>query len=88
MSPALGNLKLLYRYSGFQTITPLHMQLIELLAKTGKVSLSQLCYLTGASKGEVIASTLYLIARELVKSNLTEQVFGMTTSVWVNSEGE
>ena len=88
MSPTLGNLKLLYRYSGFQTITPLHMQLLELLAKTGKVSLSHLCYLTGASKGEVSASTLYLIARGWVKSNLTEQAFGMTTSVWVNSVEE
>lgn len=88
ISPTLGNLKLLYRYSGFQSITPLHMKLLELLATVGKVTLSHLCYLTGASKGEVIASTLYLIARGLVKCNLTEQEFGMTTSVWVNSVGE
>jgi len=84
INPVLGNLKLLYRYSDFQSITPLRMQLLELVKKEGRVSLSHLCFLTGASPGEVTATALYLIARGLIKSNLTEQLFSMATCVWVD----
>ena len=84
INPILGNLKLLHRYSGFQSFTPLHMRLLDLVRELGRVQLSKLCCSTGAPQGEVIASTLSLIAIGLIESDLTEQIFGFNTFVWSN----
>ena len=84
IDPILGNLKLLHRYSGFQSFTPLHMQLLGLVKDFGRVSLARLSGSTGAPPGEVLATVLSLIARGLIHSDLTEHEMGFSSIVWMN----
>jgi hypothetical protein len=84
IDPILGNLKLLHRYSGFQSFTPLHMQLLGLVKDYGRVSLARLSGSTGAPPGEVLATVLSLIARGLIHSDLTEHEMGFSTIVWIS----
>ena len=74
IDPILGNLKLLHRYSGFQSFTPLHMQLLGLVKDLGRVSLARLSGSTGAPPEDVLATALSLIARGLIHSDLTDRV--------------
>ncbi len=83
IDPILGNLKLLHRYSGFQSFTPLHMQLLGLVKDFGRVSLARLSGSTGAPPGEVLATVLSLIARGLIHSDLAEHEMGFSTIVWM-----
>lgn len=82
--PILENLKLLHRYSGFQSFTPLHMQLLGLVRELGRVSLSRLSGSTGAPPEEVLASALSLLARGLIKSDLAAQEIGFSIVVWTD----
>lgn len=84
VDPILGNLKLLHRYSGFQSFTPLHMQLLGLVQKFGCVSLSQLSGSTDAPPEDVLASALSLIARGFIYCDLTVQKIGISSFVWTN----
>jgi len=82
IDPILGNLKLLHRYSGFQSFTPLHMQLLGLVQKLGRVSLLRLSDSIDAPPEEVLASALSLIARGIMQSDLTVQKIGISSFVW------
>jgi len=82
INPILRNLKLLHRYSGFQSFTPLHVKLLGLVRELGRVSLSRLSGSTGAPPGEVLASVLLLLARGLINSDLTAQEIGFSSVVW------
>ena len=84
IDPILGNLKLLHRYSGFQSFTPLHMQLLGLVKDLGRVSLARLSGSTGAPPEDVLATALSLIARGLIHSDLTEHEMGLSSIVWMN----
>ena len=84
IDPILGNLKLLHRYSGFQSFTPLHMQLLGLVKDLGRVSLARLSGSTGAPPEDVLATALSLIARGLIHSDLTEHKMGFSSIVWMN----
>ena len=84
IDPILGNLKLLHRYSGFQSFTPLHMQLLGLVKDLGRVSLARLSGSTGAPPEDVLATALSLIARGLIHSDLTEHEMGFSSIVWMN----
>ncbi len=82
VDPILGNLKLLHRYSGFQSFTPLHIQLLGLVRQLGRVSLAKLSGSTGAPPEEILATTLSLMARGLIHSDLTEREMGLSSVVW------
>ena len=84
IDPILGNLKLLHRYSGFQSFTPLHVQLLGLVKDFGRVSLARLSGSTAAPPGEVLATVLSLIARGLIHSDLAEHEMGFSTIVWMS----
>ncbi|MGE6168600.1 Tn7 transposase TnsA N-terminal domain-containing protein [Aeromonas media] len=84
IDPILGNLKLLHRYSGFQSFTPLHMQLLGLVQKLGRVSLLRLSDSIDAPQEEVLASALSLIARGIMQSDLTVQEIGISSFVWAS----
>ncbi|MGF1761293.1 Tn7 transposase TnsA N-terminal domain-containing protein [Photobacterium sagamiensis] len=40
VNPVLNNLKILHRYSGFQSLTPIHLRLLSLVKTVGKISVS------------------------------------------------
>ena len=82
VDPVLGNLKLLHRYSGFQSFTTLHMQLLGLVRQLGRVSLSKLSDSTGAPTEDIFATALSLIARGLIHSDLTEREMDLSSIVW------
>lgn len=82
VDPILGNLKLLHRYSGFQSFTTLHMQLLGLVRQLGRVSLSKLSDSTGAPTEDIFATALSLIARGLIHSDLTEREMDLSCIVW------
>jgi hypothetical protein len=82
IDPILGNLKLLHRYSGFQSFTPLHMQLLGLVKDFGRVSLARLSGSSGAPPEEVLATVLSLLARGLIHSDLAERKMDLSSVVW------
>lgn len=84
VDPILGNLKLLHRYSGFQSLTPLHTQLLELVQTLGHTSLLRLSGSTGAPVGDVLASAMSLIARGLIHGDLTRHQMSIYSCVWAN----
>lgn len=80
--PILGNLKLLHRYSGCHSLTPLHLRVLELVEKYGMISLMNLVRSTGTGEGEMLSTTLSLIARGRLATNLIDQGFSMDSEVW------
>ena len=83
INPILGNLKLLHRYSGFQSFTPLHIQLLKLVEDLGHVSLSTVSGTMSAPPEEVFASALSLLASGLIDSDLTSREIDLSSVVWV-----
>ncbi|WP_409420007.1 hypothetical protein ABHF91_09170 [Pseudaeromonas sp. ZJS20] len=83
INPILGNLKLLHRYSGFQSFTPLHMQLLKLVEDLGHVSLSTVSGTMSVPPEEVFASALSLLASGLIDSDLTSREIDLSSVVWV-----
>ncbi|MFT6915601.1 MAG: hypothetical protein ACJAWL_001910 [Motiliproteus sp.] len=53
VNPILNNLKLLHRYSGIQSLTPLHYKLFDLVRKSGIVHVRNLVESTEEDEGAV-----------------------------------
>ncbi|MBO1519392.1 TnsA endonuclease N-terminal domain-containing protein [Oceanisphaera pacifica] len=80
--PILNNLKLLHRYSGFQSITEVHLRILEFVERHGMTSLLNLARSTGIKEGELLSTTLSLIATNRLATNLLEQSFCLDSEVW------
>lgn len=80
--PILDNLKLLHRYSGFQSITSLHLQLLEAVERYGMTTLLNLVRSTGIRQEEVLSTALSLIASGRLASNLLDRDFGLNSEIW------
>jgi hypothetical protein len=82
VNPILNNLKLLHRYSGVRSFTPLHLKLLELVKSTGAVKLESLVRETGEEKGLVLSHTLAWISKGELKVDLAESPLGFNSVVW------
>jgi hypothetical protein len=66
INPILNNLKLLHRYSGFQSFTPFQYKLLDLIKSLGMVRIIQIVQSQNLPEGEVLASVLGLISHGLL----------------------
>lgn len=82
VSPTLSNLKLLHRYSGFQSVTAIHLHILKLVEKYGVISLINLARVTGEKEGVILSTTLSLIARGKLATNLIDQSITLNSEVW------
>jgi hypothetical protein len=82
INPILDNLKILHRYSGVRSFTPLHLKLLDLVKSTGALKLESLVIKTGEEKGLVLSHTLAWISIGELKADLSESPLGFNSIVW------
>ncbi|MDI3326526.1 Tn7 transposase TnsA N-terminal domain-containing protein [Pontibacterium granulatum] len=82
VSPILNNLKLLHRYSGIQSLTPLHFKLLDLVKSSGMVRVRNLIEATNESEGVVLASTLTWLSIGKLKADLSSEALSRDSLVW------
>ncbi|KZN46699.1 TnsA endonuclease N-terminal domain-containing protein [Pseudoalteromonas luteoviolacea] len=81
--PTLDNLKLLHRYSGFQSLTDLQLSIIQLLNQWRKLSIQDLAMTLKASIGEVLASVYRLLSLGSVNSDLNTELT-LESVIWAD----
>lgn len=72
--PTLDNLKLLHRYSGFQSLTDLQLSIIQLLNQWRKITIQDLVMTLKTSFGEVLASIYRLLSLGSIHSDLNAEL--------------
>ena len=82
LNPILNNLKLLHRYAGLQSFTDLHFAILELVKKSGIVSVRNLISSTRAMEGDVLASTVTWLSLGRLKTDLSSSDLGLDSVVW------
>ncbi|MGB2221962.1 Tn7 transposase TnsA N-terminal domain-containing protein [Neptunomonas sp.] len=82
LNPILNNLKLLHRYAGLQSFTDLHFIILELVKKSGVVSVRNLISATRAMEGDVLASTVTWLSLGQLKTDLSSSDLGLDSMVW------
>ncbi|KZN65191.1 endonuclease [Pseudoalteromonas luteoviolacea CPMOR-1] len=81
--PTLDNLKLLHRYSGFQSLTDLQLSIIQLLNQFRKLTIQDLVMTLKASMGEVLASVYRLLSLGSVNSDLNTELT-LESVIWAD----
>ncbi|MFH6953368.1 Tn7 transposase TnsA N-terminal domain-containing protein [Pseudoalteromonas sp. XMcav1-K] len=81
--PALDNLKLLHRYSGFQSVTGLQLSIIQLLNQWRQLTIQDLVMTLKASIGEVLASVYRLLSLGSVNSDLNTELT-LESVIWAD----
>ncbi len=82
INPILNNLKLLHRYSGFQTLTPLHFKLLDIVRKSGAVRVQNLIEITKEDEGTVLASLITWLSAGKLNADLSGADLGCNSLVW------
>lgn len=82
VNPVLCNLKLLHRYSGLKTLTPLHLMLLDIVRKSGKVRVRDLVHETGEPSSSVLTSVISWLAIGEMSSDLSVAKLGIDSVVW------
>lgn len=81
--PTLDNLKLLHRYSGFQSLTELQLSIIQLLNQWRKLTIQNLMKTLKASIGEILASVYRLLSLGSVNSDLNTELT-LESVIWAD----
>ena len=84
--PILDNLKLLHRYSGFQSLSDLHTRVIDLVRRTGNLKVSQLVEFLMMSACEVLSVVARLLCLGRLFTNLTESSLSLNSMLWVTND--
>ena len=79
----LDNLKLLHRYSEFQSLTDLQRSIIQLLNQFRKLTIQDLVTALKASIGEIFASVYRLLSLGNVNSDLNAE-FNLESVIWAD----
>ncbi|WP_175488787.1 TnsA endonuclease N-terminal domain-containing protein [Modicisalibacter muralis] len=82
ITPVLSNLKLLHRYSGLKSLTPLHLTMLDIVRKSGKVRVRDLAQETGQPSSLVLSSVISWLAVGEINSDLSAAKLGVDSIVW------
>ncbi len=82
INPILYNLKLLHRYSGSKHLTSVQIYLLSEVKKLGKVSIEFLINNIKTNEDNMFSLILNLLAKGYLRSNITDNIFNMNTTVW------
>lgn len=80
--PLLNNLKILHRYSGIHGLNETQHDLLNVIKKTGRMSVSELAKLSTLKIGEARSQLYSLINLGLVKADLIQDDLVSNPSVW------
>lgn len=79
----LKNLKLLHHYSGIKSLTPLHLSLLNLVARLGKPTLGYLAQELSEHEGNVLKTAIELCALRRLSTDLTSNQISINNYVWL-----
>lgn len=85
VNPVLNNLKLLHRYSGFQSFTPLHTLFLSLVQKLGRVSLDEVARQLMIEHSLILKTAFTLVSSGMLSVNLVNEELSLRSVVWSNS---
>ncbi|NAW86554.1 TnsA endonuclease N-terminal domain-containing protein [Photobacterium halotolerans] len=85
VNPVLNNLKLLHRYSGFQSLNLLHTRLLSLVSKIGRVSIHDAGRQLMIENTLILKTALSLVSSGMLSVNLVNEELSMNSVVWGNS---
>lgn len=83
--PTLNNLKLLHRYSGFQSLTELQVSVLELVQQYESVKVGQLVSFLKVTAGELLATVLRLLSLGQLFADITTNEISIETAIWSNN---
>ena len=83
--PTLNNLKLLHRYSGFQSLTELQTCVLELVKQYSSIKVGQLASYLKVTAGELLATVLRLLSLGKLFADLTSSEISIETAIWSNN---
>ncbi|WP_052380011.1 hypothetical protein [Pseudoalteromonas sp. '520P1 No. 423'] len=86
INPILNNLKLLHRYSGFQSLTPLQYKLLELIKSFGMIRIVKIIQSESVAEGEVLASILGLISHGFIDTDLINSDINAQSKIWLRND--
>lgn len=87
VNPVLNNLKILHRYSGFQSLTDFHFQLLLLVKIVGEISVSDAANQLGIDKSLMVKSAFSLVSSGMLTVNLVNEELGLHSVVWSEENG-
>lgn len=82
VNPILNNLKILHRYSGVYGLSDIQVELLNLIKKTGKISVNDVAAKQSLALGEIRSHLYSLMHKGLVKANLSQDDLGSNPAVW------
>ncbi|MCB2384286.1 hypothetical protein MO387_11665 [Shewanella sp. N2AIL] len=82
VNPILNNLKILHRYSGVYGLSDIQVELLNLIKKTGKISVNDVAAKQSLALGEIRSHLYSLMHKGLVKANLSQDDLGCNPAVW------
>jgi hypothetical protein len=85
INPILNNLKLLHRYSGFQSFTPFQYKLLELIKSFGMIRIVKIIQSESVAEGEVLASILGLISHGFIDTDLINSDINAQSKIWLRN---
>ncbi|WP_299014922.1 TnsA endonuclease N-terminal domain-containing protein [uncultured Photobacterium sp.] len=86
-NPVLNNLKILHRYSGFQSFTTLHFRLLSLVKKVGKISVSDAAKQLGIEQSLMVKSAFSLVSSGVISVDLVNDELGLHSVIWSGQDG-
>lgn len=82
ITPVLDNLKLLHRYAGLKSVTPLHLILLDIVRRRGEVRILDLVHETGEPCCVVLSSAIFWLSVGEINSDLSTAKLGLGSIVW------
>ncbi|MGF1874703.1 endonuclease [Photobacterium frigidiphilum] len=87
VNPVLNNLKILHRYSGFQSLTAIHLRILFLVKTVGKISVSDAANLLCIEQSLMVKSAFSLVSSGMLATDLVNDELGLHSIVWSEQNG-
>ncbi|MGR5144481.1 TnsA endonuclease N-terminal domain-containing protein [Photobacterium sp. DNB23_23_1] len=87
VNPILNNLKILHRYSGFQSLTSTHLRLLSLVKTAGEISISNAANQLGIEQSLMVKSAFSLVSSGMLTTDLVNDELGLHSVVWNIKDG-
>lgn len=87
VNPVLNNLKILHRYSGFQSLTGIHLKLLSLVKTVGEISVSDAANQLGIEKNLMLKFAFSLVSSGMLSADLVNDKLGLHSVIWSMQDG-
>ena len=87
VNPVLNNLKILHRYSGFQSLTAMHIQLLSLVKSIGKISVCDAASQLGVEPCLMVKTAFSMVSSGILSADLVNDELGLHSVIWSDRDG-